>query len=346
MVHFEEDNPDDLLGNMVVLGVSLIVIAAVVIGVVAGIDHDDAPLKPEKMTLDAICDLTDYKESCMASLQPVGNYAQVITYFRAAVNATISEMALAMKKAKVDADAVRDDHGSTETTMAFEDCIELIGLCIEELQSVLTMVNATPNLFFKDSGDARSSLSAVLSYQRACLEGLKESRSTSDMDRGLQKPSELASNALAIIYEHSENNDLEADHSIPNWGTGTTDNDGMIYPDRLSAADRKLLHNSYKKGGQMMTPHAVVAKDGSGQYASIAAALNAYPIAHKGRYLIYVRSGVYEENVIISKNITQIFMYGDGVNRTVISGRDFNGTTYRRASLCEFSQLPFVPFSI
>ncbi|KAE8036908.1 hypothetical protein FH972_009540 [Carpinus fangiana] len=39
-----------------------------------------------------------------------------------------------------------------------------------------------------------------------------------------------------------------------------------------------------------------VAKDGSWQYASINAALSAYPDGHKGRYLIYVKSGVYEEN--------------------------------------------------
>ena len=40
MAQFDEEiNQDELIGNMVLLGVSLIVIAAVVIGVVAGLDH-------------------------------------------------------------------------------------------------------------------------------------------------------------------------------------------------------------------------------------------------------------------------------------------------------------------
>jgi pectinesterase inhibitor-like protein len=175
MVQFEEDNPDDLLGNMVVLGISLIVIAAVVIGVVAGIDRP-GDSSSDKMTqtesLDYVCGQTDYKQSCMASLQPAGKSAAVISYFRVAVNATLTAMAHAMKMVKAGADAVSLDHESEK--MALEDCIELIGLCMEELQSVITIfINSTTSTSFHyDSGDIRSSLSAVLSYQRACLEGV------------------------------------------------------------------------------------------------------------------------------------------------------------------------------
>jgi hypothetical protein len=51
-------------------------------------------LKPDEkmMTLDAVCDKTDYKESCMSSLQPVVSInAKLTTNFRAAVYATLSE---------------------------------------------------------------------------------------------------------------------------------------------------------------------------------------------------------------------------------------------------------------
>jgi pectinesterase len=326
----EEITPDDLLTNMIIMGASLIVIAAVVIAVVAGIDNKGTapgnPINPRNVTVDAICKRTDYTESCMASLQPVGAAAGVETYLRAAANATIVEMTVAMKKAKVDADAIAD-HDHQREKMAFEDCIELIGLCIEELQSVRIPV--------VDVGDARSSLSAVISYQRACLEGLNESHSTSDMDRGLQKSIELASIVLAIIYENFPNDDFEAKPAAtPRRRTDEDqgiENDG--YPDqRLSAEKRKLLQTH--EVGQ--SPNAVVAKDGSGDYGSITAALDAYPDGFKGRYFIYVMSGVYEENVIIAKNKTMVFMYGDGVDETIISGRDVEGTTYRRATLCEF----------
>ena len=305
----EEISPDDLLTNMIVMGASLIVIAAVVIGVVAGVDSKGGPGKlGENVTLDNVmgvgdvCNKTDYMESCMASLKPVGDKSSVKTYLIAAINGTISEMTNAMQKAKVNADGFGDQ--SLEK-MALEDCEELIGLSIEELQSVMPM---------EDVGDARSSMSAVIAYQRACLEGLKESlySSFADFDGGLQKSKELASIVLAIIYENFPNDDATVDRSN----------------------QRKVLQD-YNKGGQI--PHASVAKDGSGEYGSIKAALDAYPNGIKGRYVIYVKAGVYEENVVVAKYMTNVFMYGDGVTETIISGTNLDKTTtYRRATLCEF----------
>lgn len=326
----QEDNHDDLLGNMIVLGVSLVVIAAVVIGVVAGIDNPkDDPRTAHNMTLDAICNKTDYKETCMSSLEPLGNQTEVIVYFQSAVNATVSEMAQAMKKAKVDGDSLSDE----DQIMALEDCIELMELCIEEMQSVIKMVNAAPNLFYNDSGDARSSLSAVISYQTTCLEGFEETHSAYHMGQVLQKSTELASNALAIIYSYSENDDEKAESAAtPRRSTYEEGVEDERFPVRFSVADRKLLQ-SHKKGGPR--PDAVVAKDGSGQYKTITAALNAFPIDHKGRYLIYVKSGVYKENIIVAKNMPQIYMYGDGASESIIAGTDINGTRYRRATLCE-----------
>jgi pectinesterase len=305
----EEISPDDLLTNMIVMGASLIVIAAVVIGVVAGVDSKGGPGKlGENVTLDNlmgvgdVCNKTDYMESCMASLKPAGDKASVKTYLTAAINGTISEMTNAMQKAKVNADGIGDQ--SLEK-MALEDCEELIGLSIEELQSVMPM---------EDVGDARSSVSAVIAYQRACLEGLKESlySSFADFDGGLQKSKELASIVLAIIYENFANDDATVDRSN----------------------QRKVLQD-YNKDGQV--PHASVAKDGSEEYGSIKAALDAYPNGIKGRYVIYVKAGVYEENVVVAKNMTNVFMYGDGVTKTIISGTNLDETTtYRKATLCEF----------
>ncbi|XP_059435496.1 pectinesterase-like [Corylus avellana] len=307
----EEISPDDLLTNMIVMGASLIVIAAVVIGVVAGVDSKGGPGKlGENVTLDnmmgvdEICNQTDYKESCMASLQPVGDKASVKKYLTAAINGTVSEMTNAMQKAKVNADAIGDQ--SLEK-MALEDCVELMGLSIEEMQSVMPL---------EDVGDGRSSLSAVIAYQRACVEGLKESlyASFADFDGGLQKARELASIILAIIYENFPNDDARVER-------------------QLMADQRKVLQD-YKKAGGQMIPHASVAKDGSEEYGSINAALDAYPNDIKGRYVIYVKAGVYEENVVVAKNKTNVFMYGDGVTETIISGTNLDDTTtYRRATL-------------
>ncbi|KAK9704713.1 hypothetical protein RND81_07G006800 [Saponaria officinalis] len=70
-----------------------------------------------------------------------------------------------------------------------------------------------------------------------------------------------------------------------------------------------------------MKPNAVVAQDGSGQFKSIMAALGAHPGKNfQGRYVIYVKAGIYKEEVLIGKQHPNVFMYGDGPTRTVVTG--------------------------
>ncbi|KMT10056.1 hypothetical protein BVRB_5g122660 [Beta vulgaris subsp. vulgaris] len=70
-----------------------------------------------------------------------------------------------------------------------------------------------------------------------------------------------------------------------------------------------------------MKPNAIVAQDGSGQYKSITQALNAHPGKNiQGRYVIYVKAGIYKEDVLVGKQQNNVFMYGDGPTRTVVTG--------------------------
>ncbi|KAL5538069.1 hypothetical protein UlMin_042279 [Ulmus minor] len=83
------------------------------------------------------------------------------------------------------------------------------------------------------------------------------------------------------------------------------------------------------------TPNAVVAKDGSGQYKTIEAALAAYPKNHKGRYVIYVKAGKYDEYITIPKNQINVYMYGDGPRKTIVTGsKNFRDgvSTFRTAT--------------
>ncbi|MCI46214.1 putative pectinesterase/pectinesterase inhibitor 21-like, partial [Trifolium medium] len=68
-------------------------------------------------------------------------------------------------------------------------------------------------------------------------------------------------------------------------------------------------------------PNMVVAKDGTGQFKTIKEALKQCPKGNEGRYVIYVKAGVYDEQMItVPKECRYLLMYGDGPLKTVITG--------------------------
>lgn len=326
--------------NVVVLAISFVIIAAVVISIVVvadGPEKDElqSTLNGTIASLDTVCGYTDYKETCKRTLAPVGhgNRSEVTIYFRASVNATLVEMRRAKGISEADAKTAARNYMERYT---LEDCMQLLDLGIDQLNYILAMVPATDLLTTK-SDDVRNSLSAVVSYQQTCIEGLVVTKSKSNFDKDLKKSIELASNSLAIIYEYSDNDDKKGEAkktrrllSIAEEDINDEE-DNVGYPTWMSAADRRLLESK-----DVVVPHAVVAQDGTGQYDTISKALKAYPKNLEGRYIIYVKSGQYRETVILAKEKTQVFMYGDGPSETVLIGRWKNTTVYRSATFCEF----------
>ncbi|URE22897.1 pectinesterase [Musa troglodytarum] len=93
--------------------------------------------------------------------------------------------------------------------------------------------------------------------------------------------------------------------------------DEQGFPSWFSSHDRKLL--AAQSRGQL-TPNVVVAKDGSGKFTTINDAINSMPKDYSGRYVIYVKAGVYKENVIVGKDKVNVLMYGDGSRKTIVTG--------------------------
>ncbi|KAJ8772138.1 hypothetical protein K2173_027315 [Erythroxylum novogranatense] len=80
----------------------------------------------------------------------------------------------------------------------------------------------------------------------------------------------------------------------------------------------------------------VVAKDGSGHVRTIQEAIDAASHRVYGtRFIIYVKKGVYRENVEVGLNNSNIWLIGDGIKRTIITScRSVGGgyTTYSSAT--------------
>lgn len=79
---------------------------------------------------------------------------------------------------------------------------------------------------------------------------------------------------------------------------------------------RKPLHYSKKEAD------LVVAKDDSGQFQTVQAALDeaAKRPSPTTRFVIYVKKGLYAENIKVAMHNDNVVMIGDGIRNTIITG--------------------------
>ncbi|KAJ7955325.1 Pectinesterase [Quillaja saponaria] len=321
----------------VIGGVSIILVVGVVIGLIAGAGHKNSsdnndPLATSSKSVAAICNPTDYKQACVDSLNTLANNqsATPMDFMKAAIEATIQQVKLAMDKSL----SMGKNTDNSTQKMAMEDCEDLLQFAIDELQASFSMVGDSKMHTVKDrEAELVNWLSAVISYQQTCLDGVTHPELKNEMSNGLRNATQLTSNALAIVSAIS---DILSSFNIPtNSSVATrqlldTSEEGE-YPSWLSSGDRKLLQASPNN----LKPNAIVAKDGSGQYKTIAAALAAYPKDLRGRYIIYIKVGVYDEYITVDKKQINVLMYGDGPRKTIVTGRKNNVdgvSTYLSAS--------------
>lgn len=82
-----------------------------------------------------------------------------------------------------------------------------------------------------------------------------------------------------------------------------------------------------------------VASDGSGNYTTIVEAIAMAPNMSKTTYTIKIRAGIYQENVTIPREKTNIMLVGDGMNSTIMTGsKNFvdGFSTFESATLSRF----------
>lgn len=324
-------------GKLVFFAVAGIAVVAAVIGLISSDvvhhktstenDSKDDPLSTTTKSVASVCSSTDFKEACVNSLNSLANNESATPkdFIQAAIDHTIQEVKTALDKSGTIGKAVAND---PRQKMAVEDCQDLMQFAIDELQASISAVGDSAVHTITDrEAELRNWLSAVVSYHEACLDGCDDHPELKNsMSNGLLNATQLTSNALAIV---STLTDILKSFNIPvNTSTAAsrrlldaTDEVGKDgYPAWLSAADRKLLASN----NPQIVPNAVVAKDGSGQYKTVAAAIAAYPKNNKGRYIIYVKAGIYDEYITVTKDQVNIFMYGDGPRKSIITGRKCN----------------------
>jgi pectinesterase len=317
-----------MVGKVAISAVSLILVVGVVIGVVAVVhrsnssDNDQHNMSASMKAVTTICAPTSYKDACVRSLESVAKNetATPKDYIIAAIQATLDEV---KKSFDVTSKTVVNKDSDPYNHMAVEDCKDLLDDAIDTLQASYSSVGDSDMHTLQDrANELRSWMTAVYALQSTCLDQIEKPEYKSAIENGMINATQLTHNAINIIAELSE---VLKTFNVPVnlqanrrrlLDLGEIGEDG--YPTWFRAADRKLMAE-HQKGG--VAPNAVVAKDGSGQFKTVAAAIAAYPKNFKGRYTIYVKAGVYEEFITVDKKQTNVFIYGDGPGKTIITGK-------------------------
>lgn len=186
---------------------------------------------------------------------------------------------------------------------AWNDCDKLLHNTIFQLNRTLESLQINYSTYF--DFDAQTWLSAALTNLETCRSGSVELNVTKFIAPIMSNNvSELISNCLAIngLIEKQEDYSKDND-SFPSW---------------VSAGERKLLQTS----SWASRANVVVAKDRSGKFGSIQAAINYAAKVKRGnvRFVIYVKRGVYRENIEVVNNLNKIMLVGDGLRYTIITG--------------------------
>ncbi|KAK4786469.1 hypothetical protein SAY86_003158 [Trapa natans] len=303
-------------------------------------DGGSAPAAPVKQishsekAIKMVCSSTDYPDTCKSTLEKAteGHPAQPKELIKVAIKATGDEVSAALKKTE------KFKFESEKEKGAFEDCKKLFSDAIEEINISASSIVGDLNHLSSKSSDLNSWLSAVRSYQETCVDGFPDGKHKTDMKKALKTANELSSNSLAIISQISSFlSTLGVNrHLLSEKPTRALDVDEDGFATWMSSDERRMLKGN---PNNKPTPNVTVAKDGSGQFKTINEALKALPAKYTGRYVIYVKAGIYDETVIITKNMENITLFGDGSQKSIITGKKnfVDGVRTFQTASCEYN---------
>ncbi|XP_025690765.1 pectinesterase-like [Arachis hypogaea] len=297
------------------------------------------------------CDTTEDPAYCKTLL--ANQYGTGYDYGRICVQKSVSQSHSFLNLM----DSYLQDGSSYDqnTIRALEDCRFLAELNLDFLYNTQETVNKSSNVLQSSHAeDIVTQLSATLTNQQTCLDGLQttasDERVKSYLSSMLSNDTKLHSMSLCLFrrgwapekkIKHSWKQNGRLPYKMPkrvrdmyDSGRGRHGNHGRHH--HL----RKLLQTESVNVRDMV----VVSKDGSGNFTTINAAISAAPnntASSDGYFLVFIKKGVYEEYVSIAKNKKHLMLVGDGINQTIITG-DRNvvdgSTTFNSATFAVVGQ--------
>ncbi|KAK7334556.1 hypothetical protein VNO80_26316 [Phaseolus coccineus] len=329
-------------GKRILIGVSALFLMAIIGVVIFGINLIDNGSNGDKENIDnnknhvastvkvvqSLCHPTNYKKECEESLiAGAGNTTDPKKLIEIAFNITITKIGDKLKEANL----LHDIEKEPRAKMALDTCKQLMDLSIGELSRSLDGISEFELINIeKILMNLKVWLSGAITYQDTCLDGFENTTSEAGkkMKVLLMTGMHMSSNALAIVTELGDTitnlnvtkllgRRLLQDSESPSW----VDHHGLLN------ANASLFNHK---------PNVTVAQDGNGDFKSINEALKQVPEKNKNPFVIYIKEGIYQEYVEVTKKMTHVVFIGDGGKKTRITGNKnyIDGiNTYRTATV-------------
>uniref|UniRef100_A0ACD5XLG9 Uncharacterized protein n=1 Tax=Avena sativa TaxID=4498 RepID=A0ACD5XLG9_AVESA len=347
-----EDDENTPRTKLLVGGISAFLLLAMIIGTVAFIlsekvedegDKEKRAMTSTMRTVDLFCSPTDYQATCKETLtKTLERSSNPADHPHAAAAAAITavgrELWSAFNRSSL-LDAVRESN-DTLVQEALRDCKMLLDDCTADVTRALD--NIAWHGVDGPAQDLQAWLSAVITFQGSCVDMFPKGELRVQVKETMEKAREISSNAIAIIQQGAAlaamfEIDAGAAVSLPNETDDDDDEDTAQNQDSdgdrqlqeeseskvptwVPNEDRRILDEAEEDHNVELTPNVTVAKDGSGDFKNISAALDALPQNFRGRYVIYIKEGVYDETVNVTNGMDNITMYGDGAKKSIITG--------------------------
>ncbi|KAL5202889.1 hypothetical protein ABZP36_013841 [Zizania latifolia] len=292
---------------------------------------DDAPPSAQ-VSPSAACNDTTDPTFCRTVLPPRGS-SDLYTYGRFSVARSLDS---ARRFAGlVDRYLARHSRLSSAAVGALRDCQLMSELNVDFLTAAGAALRSTDTMLDPQTDDVHTLLSAILTNQQTCFDGLQTaSAAWSDRD-GLAVPiangTKLYSLSLSLFTrawvptakppKHGGSKNPHHGHGSGKKPPAAANRRGLF-----DAADDEMARRMAIEGPERtVAVNGVVTVDqsGAGNYTTVGDAVAAAPTnlnGSTGYHVIYVPAGVYEENVVVPKHKKYIMMVGDGIGQTVITG--------------------------
>ncbi|XP_055836180.1 pectinesterase-like [Solanum dulcamara] len=296
--------------KIAIAGIASVLLVACVVGAAVTFTkkNDDSTsnggeISTSSKSVQAICQPTQYRETCEKSLGLAKNTSDLKDLIKTAFDSTMNEIANSIKNSAPFKEAANDPR----TKNALKICDEVLDRSIEEIKRSFSKIDSTDlNKLIKEYVyDVRSWLSSAVTFEDTCIDAFANTTGDTGekMKNVLKNASELSSIALDIVSSFEEQMAGLQDLGITNRRLLT-----------VEAGNRRLLQVASLK------PNVVVAQDGSGQHKSINEALKTVPSNNAQPYVIFIKAGIYNENVEVANTMTNVVFIGEGSNKTKITG--------------------------